>query len=1112
MNDNEKIHTQTKSGNVLFSTSALDFLFIPTLVVLSPIVLGITISEDFTGAQTKHNWLIPPTGGSLTNASNTVCLTAGDNTNIGNALVAGSPARCQKFNDTPGKGALSLTRVEQYKAGGIISDFTFPTNDGVDINFVTYTYGGSNADGISFFLTDGNELPTLGASGGSLGYSCANSTNKGEGIRGGYLGLGIDEWGNFLNKQDNTNTGGEGDAGVPSWMDRVPGRIGLRGAGSVNYYTLSKNHPTKYPPGLSENAKKMAVGLTCQRGVLLELVSGKSGEHSSHWHTSSTPIMNYPYLKGGSIVLPSSTPIRSDVHARRLAKPISWRLRITPGGLLSLWWSYNGGSYQPILIDKDIVATNGPLPSSFRFGFVGSTGQYTNNHEITCFKAVPATSSDNSASVSLPEGEYKTGAQVYLTTYNPNNWWSSLTSQNMAFSTQTGEITINPQANWDASCILTGGVCNQTGGNTVIAQAPNNRSIFTYSGSQGVAFSWSALNTDQQNTLNAGDNNGQLRLDYLRGDRTNEQKSSGTGIFRKRTSVLGDIINSSPAWVGPPVQYAKQTAWTDKIAGGVMPENDPAAQTYAEFKSNYNDRLNVLYIGANDGFLHGFRSGAYDKEGKEYSPTTAKPNDGKEVLAYMPKIVLQRIYNSTKRNLDFSSPNYAHNYFNDATPGTGDLFYDGKWHTWLVSGLGSGGAAIYALDITDPEGTHKSDKKFTESNANKLVIGEWSHNAEDAVWKHLGNTHGKPEIVRFHNGQWGAVFGNGWCDANDATNGNCKSNTGKAGIYIMLVDQNTGTQSFKFLDTGSNSLSNGIAYVTPVDFDDDNIIDYVYAGDIQGNIWRFDLTNSVPGTWENGNSVHKIFTTPGNQPITTKLSVNFKKGKGDSSANPRVMVNFGTGRKNNGYIIDRNSYSQGTQSVYGIWDSNFASWNSKSTNNKLLSLNVMPSITKLSLTQQTVDSLTHKMSNNDVCWADLSACSDKKSYGWYMNFNTPNSNAPEQVVYNPVVSEEANAMIVNSYVPEQNLTISCTEEQASGYTYAFDIATGKGKKGFWDGKFNEDGYRLPLGATGSPSIIKVNGKLVMLTKDSNGDPDIKRIHLPSEKNAAAKRLSWRIIY
>src|ERR1700730_13147603 len=74
---------------------------------------------------------------------------------------------------------------------------------------------------------------------------------------------------------------------------------------------------------------------------------------------------------------------------------------------------------------------------------------------------------------------------------------------------------------------------------------------------------------------------------------------------------------------------------------------------------------------------------------------------------------------ATNTGNDFSSTQYGHRFSVDAPPGTGDLFYNGAWHSWLVGGMGPGGKAMYALDISDPT-------QFSEGNASTLVIGEWS--------------------------------------------------------------------------------------------------------------------------------------------------------------------------------------------------------------------------------------------------------------------------------------------------------------------------------------------------------------------------------------------------
>ena len=163
------------------------------------------------------------------------------------------------------KGALRFTNGSPYgysENGGIVFATPFPTGQGVSITFKTVTYlgdsggsGSDGADGLSFFLMDATQLNTatitgvgsgngngLGSWGGSLGYTCSNANTPFNGLIGAYLGLGIDEYGNFLN--GSTNTLGEG--GTSATGDNTasgggyqPGRIGIRGAGNVAWATLT---------------------------------------------------------------------------------------------------------------------------------------------------------------------------------------------------------------------------------------------------------------------------------------------------------------------------------------------------------------------------------------------------------------------------------------------------------------------------------------------------------------------------------------------------------------------------------------------------------------------------------------------------------------------------------------------------------------------------------------------------------------------------------------------------------------------------------------------------------------------------------------------------------
>ena len=1056
-------------------------------LLISSAAHGLVIEEDFRKNTTANNWLFPKVGGLINyNPNNTVskrtnyaCLTAGDNANTGNATTAGKPPRCSGIADASGKGALRLTPALQFQSGGIVSNFTFPTNDGVDITFTTYTYGGSGADGMSFALIDGAEAPTLGGLGGALGYSCptSNYESRGSGMRGAYIGVGIDEWGNFLNRKDNSGNG--------SLTGTVKNYIGLRGKGEINLEYLNQKYGNAAFP----------LSVAGQTNVMNACINGGFTQNNKF-----VPLANYKEL--ANYKLPNATPIGNNATTRAGAIPINYRLRITEEGLLSFWWSYNGGQYIPLLTDKDIIASQGAVPASFRFAFAGATGGSTNVHEVTCFKAQPASLSVGTSPSNTPDGSFRTDTQIFSSFFNSNYWSGAFTATTL-LKTPTGGLVIDNTANWDASCLLTGGNCSNTG-QTNTKRNPNTRVFWTTDASgNGISLGWGQLDATMRALLDAGDSQGQKRLSHLMGDTAYDGAvvPPSTSIFRKRKGILGDIIHAGTAVVGPPNKvsaYGLNTTWSDRLYAGTAPEAAASAQTYTAFANAYNTRQNVAYVGANDGFLHGFRAGTYDATGKNFVKNDAsKPNDGYEVLAYMPRSVLSRIH-STDNAKDLSNSQYGHNYYHDSTPGFGDLFYQNAWHTWLVSGLGAGGNTIYAIDVTDPN--------YNSANANNYIKGEWTYKAGDPLWKYLGNTYGKPEIIRLHNGQWGAVFGNGWCSNVDESNGNCKkTDTGQAGIYLMLADPSNGAISFKFLNTnvGTTANPNGIGEVTPVDLDKDNITDYVYAGDIQGNIWRFDLTSNSVSDWE-AQAPSNIFTTAVSQPVTTKINVNIDNDK-------RVMLNFGTGKRDLGYLLTSDSYATGTQALYGIWDSQMTSWNSKgSLKFRSVATAVKPALN--ALTVQTKGA-TNVLSKNNVCWADLAACSTAPQYGWYQNLGskvTDGVTQYEQVINNPATNKTA--VFFNTYIDGSSPVISCDEIPASGLSYGVDYLTGKGIDNVFDGSINA--LAMNYANVGDVTIIMVDGVPFLQIKTKEGKISFVKLNIPNlpNDNVTLKRLSWREIF
>jgi type IV pilus assembly protein PilY1 len=1069
-----------------------------------------TSNDDFTQANDVNGW--KPFGGA--------CLTAGDGTGsipaciglpyygsqvqiggnsgyLGQSTAPSSGTTQQ--GDPPGKGALRFTNWFT-QAGSIISSGTpFPTGSGLQVIFKTVTYAGDSggagndgADGIGFFLMDGAFPPyDTGAFGGSLGYTCSNANNDAtkradgttrgyDGLAHAYLGLGIDEFGNFLNPGDNTHTG-------PGYL---PGRIGLRGAGSISWAQLHAQYPVQYPSSLSLSNQAIAVQNTCKTGFVWD--------YSDDPRQTSIAIPDYAPVGSPAILstlLPGKNIANEAAFTRNDAQPITYNLKITQDGILSLAISYNGGTYLPVISKQSIAASNGTLPLGFRFGFTGSTGGSRNVHEILCFQAAPSDAAGTSVGVNQQEAtKISSGTQAYLAYYYPSNWTGRLTANNLTFDPVSQTIGVSATSNWDALCNLTGVPAGQTCPTTtaaglIAAQAPTSRTMLTWDPSQnsgkgkGIPFQWTSLGSAQQTVLDLGDKTpvNANRLNYLRGDRTNEiNPATGAGLFRARDGVLSDIVDSSPTWVGPPTaKYA--ITWHDRlVAGDPTPENT-GTQNYAQFLIAAQTRLNVVYNGANDGFVHGFESGSFDAGGN-YVNGGSTPNDGKEVLAYMPAAVLNVIHNAVDPTLDFANAQYSHNFYVDATPDVDDLFYNSTWHTWLVSGLGPGGAAIFALDVTDPT-------RFSESNASTLVMGEWSsatiscQNVSPCN-VNMGNTYGTPIVRRLHDGKWAVIFGNGF-----------GSVTGDAGIFIMLIDPSTGgTQPSNtyYLSTGKGTGTatipcttncDGIAYVTSADLDGDHITDYVYAGDLLGNVWRFDLTSGTESAWAASSA--PLMTTATGQPITTKVAA---ISVPQPSGPPRIMIDFGTGQKFPQTNAVPTKYASGTQALYGIWDWNLSGWNSMSTTQYAS----LASPQTVSLTSQTLtvnSDASLDVTSNAVCWAGSTTCTGGSSANTKFGFAVSLPGAQEQIVFNPLIFQSA--LIVNTTMPALNSPTSCQVLHETGNTLAISLVTGGSLGSSTTGSFfrnstdTKDAGALTNG-TGTPFVAQAGGITFLLTQ-SLGD-------------------------
>ncbi|MCF8167004.1 MAG: hypothetical protein K9J77_00105 [Rhodoferax sp.] len=352
--------------------------------------------------------------------------------------------------------------------------------------------------------------------------------------------------------------------------------------------------------------------------------------------------------------------------------------------------------------------------------------------------------------------------------------------------------------------------------------------------------------TAQSNfTISSGGAAGEALVNFLRGDRSNEEgvTTDTSKFFRNRAHVLGDIVSAQPQWVGPP-----NKTYTD--AG------------YAAFKTAQAGRTPVVFAAANDGMLHTFDA-----------------DTGDEKWAFIPSHVLPKLY--TLADKKYAS---KHQYFVEGTPKSGDAYIGGAWKTILVGGLNGGGAGYYALDITNP--------------AAPVLLWEIAH-------ANMGYSFGNPEITKLDDGTWVVLVTSGYNNCARSGSASCVTSAGEGTGYLYVLNASTG-RIIRSLSTGvggSSGLSRIIAQAGAT-----NVSTKVYGGDLLGNLWRFNIATSGPGSYTT--TLLATFKDPTGvvQPITARPQVTSYEGNS--------IVFVGTGR----YLGTSDVGTSQQQSFYGVKD------------------------------------------------------------------------------------------------------------------------------------------------------------------------------------------------
>jgi type IV pilus assembly protein PilY1 len=502
---------------------------------------------------------------------------------------------------------------------------------------------------------------------------------------------------------------------------------------------------------------------------------------------------------------------------------------------------------------------------------------------------------------------------------------------------------------------------------------------------------------------------------YLRGDQSREASRGGGNTLRTRSSVLGDIVNSQPIVVSPRSDYG-YASYTSGMFSGYA--------GYVAAKAS-SGRKPVAYVGANDGMLHAFDASTQPCPNPDQRLACNTGGSGEELFAFIPNASLGKL-----GSLALPDRNFNHLYYVDGQLTAGDAKDGSTWKTLLIGAMAGGGQSIFALDAGNPDSFSDDDVLWER---NRLVDLD------------IGNIYGKPLLLPLQSGKWGVVFGNGYGgQRSDPSLYILDAFTGELIRKITADDGNlaSGTLSpitdfiCTVLPIGEYCARkvdpfNGLGQITAIDADGDGMADTVYGGDLQGNLWKFDLSSGSDADWGvafGGSPLFNAVTGTERQPITGGIRVAAGPGGG-------YMVYFGTGRY---FVTGDNSVSVSpqVQSLYGVWD-NLAS-----------PAGGRGALTAQSITSEQVvvdDNGTPGNSSDDITYTVRNISRNLVQYygasavrGWYLDLKIGANGSGERFVATPRI--QSGRVFFATYTPKQD---SCAPG-GSNFAYGLDLLSGTG--------------------------------------------------------------------
>ncbi|MBR7781144.1 pilus assembly protein [Undibacterium luofuense] len=542
--------------------------------------------------------------------------------------------------------------------------------------------------------------------------------------------------------------------------------------------------------------------------------------------------------------------------------------------------------------------------------------------------------------------------------------------------------------------------------NIYIAGAGNTLLPFTATGLQTAGKNssfFSAANLSQYSNLDPVTQQPAVSLtnlvNYLRGQSQYEDKLSNPQLNR--------LFRAREAILGDITE--SQLAYVGKPTFSYIDAG------YDAFKTAQASRTPMIYVGANDGMLH-----AFDADSLE------------EKWAFIPSAVLGNLWKLADINYGGNHQNFV-----NGSPVIADVYDGTTWKTILVAGLNGGGRGYFAMDITNP--------------LSPSLLWEFGATNDNDI----GYSFSPPVVTKTASGQWVVLLSSGYNNGNPGSGNGC----------VIALNASSGAVSKKICNgSGSAVAPSGLGPLAAwADSPQtNNVTELVYAGDLNGDVWKFNLTTEAVSHLatlkdKNGNR----------QPVTTEPALgNVRNAK---------VIFVGTGK----YLELADISNRSAQSLYALKDDPaLDSPAGVSARTKLVQKTITQSGSTRTINSSNVDYST-----------DL---------GWYLDW--PDSG--ERITLSPKL--DMGTLIVPSNVPSDE---ACSPG-GYGWLNLLDYASGNNKFTTSGGVLAGKMYSSQI--VGYNVVYTKNGKRVIsIIKENDPNPEKASEDDAGTQRFIGKRIVWR---